>query len=1341
MGKAVKIVAWIAGVLIVVPVVLIALLYGLASVDWGRRLAEQAIAQLSGGQVVLTGVSGQFPDDLRIAHAELRDAGSPWLAADDVALRWSPFELVRERLEVALLRAGRVQLLRQPAPSTSREATSAPAKLPVRVDIARFEIDRLEIGAPIAGAAASVALQGEVHAASLQDAEVALNATRLDAPGTYNLSARLDPAYLKAKLDVDEPPQGLLAGLAKLPDLGALSIQASIEGPRSAEAIRFTVAAGLLRASGQGTLDLPGQRVDLDVTANAPAMAPRQDISWKRVALQARVHGPFSEPEAAGQVRIEGLVAGAMQLRSFSADLQGSRGLVNMRAVLERLRLPGPKPDLLASAPIDLRAEARLDDPLRPVSFALSHPLVSAQGRATTLGALAGEVTVNAPALAPFAAIAGIDLKGHTRLNAQFTTREGATKVQLEGVVAVTGGASPLPALVGESARLAASASFAQEGISLESAQLDGKTLRASANGSARQGILDMNWKVVLSDLAVVAPAVSGRVEAQGRLRGSQDSVDLVADATGEAATRGFPRGPIKVSVSLQGLPSAPTGQVEARGSLDGAPLELAVALQRSRDGSLTGTIERADWKSVHAEGNIGLRASDRLPQGAVSVRIARLEDLQPWIGQPLQGSVVADTALVQAAGRAQARIQLDARSLVLGDARVEHLAVSGRVDDPTTRPKAALQLAADGIAASGIAGSAKLQADGPPEALRLALSAEVKNLGGAGAQITTTATLDAPARQIALAALQVRYKGQTAELLAPARVALSEGLAVDRLRVGMQQAVLEASGRISPTLELAASLRNVTPELARTFGIDLQAEGTLAADARLTGTMTRPRGTVHLSADGVRMRAGSGRNLPPANLVATAELDEQFARVDARLSVGSRMRVNASGRVPFSASGALEVRGNGTLDAAIVNPILEVNGRRVKGQVTLDLAVTGTPAAPRIDGSARLAQGEIQDYPLGAHFTDVEALLQASGDTVRIERLTARAGPGTISASGTVGVLDPSLPVDVKLTARTARPLASDLLSATVDLDLTLRGQAATRLDAAGKIVIQHAEITIPNALPPTVAVLDVRRPGQKAPPPAPPPPLIIGLDLAVDAPRAVFVRGRGLDAELAGALRVSGTTAAPQIAGGFEMRRGTFDLAGTTLNFTSGKVSFNGAGLTQKIDPTLDFEARSTSSGITAKLAVTGYADAPKIALTSVPDLPQDEILARLLFGTSVKQLSALQVAQIGAALASLTGVGSGGLNPLLEARKSLGLDRLSVGSTSTGGTNVEAGRYVASGIYVGAKQSTSGSTQAKVEIDLTKHLKLQATVGTGGTTAQGATPDNDPGSSIGVIYQFEY
>src|SRR5437762_6839376 len=349
MSRTLKILAWTIGALVVLPLLLITLVVTVVNIDWGQRLAERMTAQFSGGNVVLTGVSGHFPDDLRIARVEVRDEETPWLNAEDITVQWSPARLTGKVLQVELLHAGRVDLLRLPARSPPPEERES--RLPVRIDIAPLDIDRFDIGAPIAGAAASVSVQGNVHAASLQDADAALRIKRLDAPGSYELTGHVDTASIKAKLNIDEPSQGLLAGLAKLPDVGAISIQASVEGPRNAEAMRLTVAAGPLRAAGQGNVDLVGQSVDVDLTMTAPAMAPRQDVSWDNVSLQAHVHGPFTEPDASGQVRIAGFRAGGAQLGNVNADVQGNRGSVAMQAVVERLRIPGPKPDLFQAAP------------------------------------------------------------------------------------------------------------------------------------------------------------------------------------------------------------------------------------------------------------------------------------------------------------------------------------------------------------------------------------------------------------------------------------------------------------------------------------------------------------------------------------------------------------------------------------------------------------------------------------------------------------------------------------------------------------------------------------------------------------------------------------------------------------------------------------------------------------------------------------------------------------------------------------------------------------------------------------------------------------------------------
>ena len=104
----------------------------------------------------------------------------------------------------------------------------------------------------------------------------------------------------------------------------------------------------------------------------------------------------------------------------------------------------------------------------------------------------------------------------------------------------------------------------------------------------------------------------------------------------------------------------------------------------------------------------------------------------------------------------------------------------------------------------------------------------------------------------------------------------------------------------------------------------------------------------------------------------------------------------------------------------------------------------------------------------------------------MRIARFTARAGKGTISAGGTIGLAAP-MPVALTLTARNASPLASDQLTAVLDADLSLRGEAR---GAAGRGRQDHhpaGRNPHPRAhLPATVAVLDVRRPGPEAAAPA---------------------------------------------------------------------------------------------------------------------------------------------------------------------------------------------------------------------------------------------------------------
>ena len=248
------------------------------------------------------------------------------------------------------------------------------------------------------------------------------------------------------------------------------------------------------------------------------------------------------------------------------------------------------------------------------------------------------------------------------------------------------------------------------------------------------------------------------------------------------------------------------------------------------------------------------------------------------------------------------------------------------------------------------------------------------------------------------------------------------------------------------------------------------------------------------------------------------------------------------------------------------------------------------------------------------------------------------------------------------------------------------------------------------------------------------PKPPESVRLALTISAPQAVFIRGRGLDAEVGGQFTVNGNPEAPQVLGNLTLRRGRFDLLGKQLAFTRGNVSLSNVN---EIDPELDFAATTTVDSTTIEVDITGSSRAPRISLTSSPMLPQDEAMAMLLFGKSSSTLSTVEILSAAQALAELTGgtPPAGGFFGRL--RQSLGLDQLSVNSSSSTNANgttstnpsLQGGRYVAPGVYVGAQQGASAdSSRGVVEIEVFKHTKIQGAIGTDSNDKIGAKMEWD-------------
>jgi len=204
------------------------------------------------------------------------------------------------------------------------------------------------------------------------------------------------------------------------------------------------------------------------------------------------------------------------------------------------------------------------------------------------------------------------------------------------------------------------------------------------------------------------------------------------------------------------------------------------------------------------------------------------------------------------------------------------------------------------------------------------------------------------------------------------------------------------------------------------------------------------------------------------------------------------------------------------------------------------------------------------------------------------------------------------------------------------------------------------------------------------------------------------------GLESEWGIDIALRGTVNDPRIGGSARLVRGDYTFAGTRFDLTRGRILFDGH---EPIDPRLDILAETSRSGTNVDIAITGNALSPMIAFSSDPALPEEEILARLLFGGSVTTLSATDALQLAAALTALQG-GDGGLDPIGELRRSIGLDQLRIISADPligRGTGIALGKNIGRHIYVELVTDGRGYSATQVEYRITSWLSLLGTVST--------------------------
>ena len=1158
-------------------------------------------------------------------------------------------------------------------------------------------------------------------------------------------------------LDLSARIEGLLPGPAAAIFSGTTKLDGSIGFADSGALAldRLELASRTARLDIRGSVSA-ARVADLAVTARSlPAeggVTRAGESELGSLAFDGSLKGPLARPRVEGALKAAGLKTRDSALDRIEASLSADpadadRFALRADARMEGLRLADKAlaAAIGQSAAFRLRASLGADSVLDVETLKLDAPTLQASYRGRVgQNLLTGRAEASAPNLTAFSGLAGRPLGGAFSATADLSgdpaRRALSAALDLRGRDLALGEPAA-DRLLGTSPRLVGKLSQVYDGYAFEGLRLDGERIAIRLDGRATARLADARLAVEIADLGAIEPRLAGRATLDGRLAGSLDKPDLTATLRApEASALERPVRGLSLEVAARDLTGALDASLRLAGEIGGKPLsgDLHLARPQGRDW----VVDRlaAALGSARLSGHAAVEAATNLAEGAFSVSAAQLDDLSPVALTALGGSLEATVALSRYDGRQNAALKASAAALRGAGFGLSRLDASLSARDLFGLPLLDGHLDADRLVAAGESlDTLRLNAVGSAQASDVTLKAKARGFDLDGAARLVPAS---PAR-IELQRFTALRGGDRLGLAGPATVSLVDGgVLVDNLVVAAGAGRVSLSGRAGRSLDLALGIKALPLSIARLASPSLALSGTLDGEARVKGEPTRPEGRYAFSLARLVTPETHKAGLPPVDARASGTLSDGRIGIDGRLSAGRGVEANLAGSVPAEPGGALALKARGTLEAALANSLLSANGQRVGGRVAFDGSVGGTLAAPRVEGAATLSGGSFSDVLQGISLTDIQGRVSGRGDTIVVERLTAATrNGGTLRGEGRVAV-DPAagFPGSLKLSAERAELVSSPLMNAVASLDLALSGPLARTPRVTGRVDVVSIEVSVPDRLPATVQPLpgirrvntppeirarigrqaerkaQVAAAGRRRPKAAA--PFDATLDLTVNAPNRIFVRGRGIDAELGGSLRLTGSSRDPKAVGAFDMRRGRISVVGQRLDFARGRLSFGG----EITAPDLDFLAETRAAEVTARIGVTGPANQPVFALTSEPSLPQDEVLSRLLFKKASGSLSPFQALQLAQGVAQFSGNG-GGPDVFEQARKGLGLDSLDVSTGTRGGPAVGASRYLSDRLSVGVKAGAKpADTAATVDYDVTRRVKIQGEAGSDGRTAVG-------------------
>ncbi|HVM99928.1 MAG TPA: translocation/assembly module TamB domain-containing protein [Caulobacteraceae bacterium] len=1346
------------GVIAVLLVAAMATLrYGVLTAS-GRALLEQLAdgAGLGGyGRLHVEGLEGDIWSDFSLRRLTIDDAHGAWLDARDVRMRWEWPRLLARQVYVDGIDARLVTFVRRP--EVARRAAGGPRaafslhldKLAARVELlpafsSRYGLYDLAAGFDVRRAggiagrlqATSLTHPGDRAAADFdlgRDKTVRLNLLASEANGgaiAGALGLAPNQPFVVQAQATGTTSQGQFQVLSRSGALQPIVAQGRWT-PRGGQAAgRIVLAASKYLAGWQHMLGPLAQfRVDgarapdgldrinlvatsenIDLTAAGEADLGRQIVGPKglQTALVVRDAERVIGWPPVGGARFAGVLTGRLDRWSATGALSAD----TPSAFDYRLaRVAGPAKMTVGGGQIDLVATLDGEGGAgRGVVAALlgGRPHASSEllwlpdGRM-----LIKQLTVIGPGLKIAAdgtrsLFGGLSFKGEatfTNFQVAHAGAKGLMTASWDASQAADGpwkfdfdggakdfasGVADLDRLVGAAPHLKAQGDWNGHAFEIAEADLTGAVGSATAAGlvggdSSLQ--LKLGWQAK-GPVDVGPIEITGAGEGSGALTGTIGSPR--ADLSATFASIGLPDLTLTnahVTLSFLKGPADTNGAFALAASSHYGAARAETAFRFVESGvDLTGLT--ADAGGAHAIGSVALR------HGAPSSA-----DLTLSVGPGAflsRGQASGRVQIAETAQGAHADVRLEAANALLREGGL--LIESGRLSG--SGPLAAMPYR---IAAEGFTPHGSWRADGSG-VLDGAAGQFGASFEGSGRLRTADFRTTAPA--------VLKWSGQDLTLTAAADV-------------GGGKARIDAR-QTGPALRATADLTGVSLGL-----LDQDFVGRFDAEIGLLGQGDHLDGVMQAKLAGAGEKGLTAE--PTLDGVVNASLSGGSMTLDAQLGNSQGLASHAHLVLPTVATAApfriaivrtAPMKGEFQADGE-VKPLWDLllgGERSLGGRVHAVASLGGTLADPQAKGEATIAGGEFSDSATGLRLTGVTLAANLDQNAVDVTQFAGQDGSGgQVAGSGRVSLARAGAS-SFRLDLTRFRLLDNDIATAVASGQATLSRGADGAVKLVGALNVDRADVAANPPTPSGVTPLDVveinRKVGtgghlQQVSGRAP----AVGLDVTLKAARNVFLKGRGLNAELSLDAHVTGTTDAPDLHGTAQIVRGDYDFAGKRFQFDNRGVVYLAADAE---DIRLDLTATRDDPSLTAVIRVEGTAAKPKITLTSTPVLPNDEVLSQVLFGSSASQLSGLDAAELASAMTSLAG--GGGFDVVGNLRSFAHLDRLALGG-DTPGAFVSGGKYVTDNVYL---EITGGSTgpSGRLEWRMRKDLSLISRVaGQGG------------------------